>query len=47
MIDLHCGIGNFLQESSEVKENEESESTEVFGDDNAPSQGATDPGITG
>lgn len=38
---------SYIQESSDVKESSESESTEVVGDDNAPSQGATDPAITG
>jgi hypothetical protein len=38
---------NYIQESSDVKESTESESTEVVGDENAPSQGATDPAITG
>ncbi|OMJ66149.1 hypothetical protein SteCoe_37113 [Stentor coeruleus] len=47
MTELHSGLGNFLQESSGVQESAESESTEVVGDDNAPSQGATDPAITG
>ncbi|OMJ88427.1 hypothetical protein SteCoe_9650 [Stentor coeruleus] len=38
---------SYIQESSDVKESSESESTEVVGDENAPSQGATDPAITG